>query len=148
MSSILSSLKLISTKRQTSNVPVQFRRLKLALKLSEQIAMATALQNGETFTVKRQRNVKDQESGLTTTVEVNKKIRQWWFVNYDTKKVALQLRYGNKVVDISKGKNAIEVANGEELITVLKKLKDAALSGELDTQIEAVSESVKARFKK
>lgn len=148
MSAILSSLKLISAKRQITNDPIQFRRQKLALKLSEQIAMATALQNGETFTVKRQRNVRDQASGLMSTVEVNKKIRQWWFVNHDTKKVALQLRYGNKVVDIAKGKNAIEVSNGLELIAVLNKLREAALSGELDTQIETASELVKARFKK
>ena len=100
------------------------------------------------YTVKRQRNIKDKESGLTTTVEVNKRVRQWWFVNRDTNKVALQLRYGTKIIEFSKGKNAIEVNSGEELITTLQKLRTATMNGELDECINTASLLVKARFKK
>ena len=95
-----------------------------------------------------QRNIKDKESGLTTTVEVNKRVRQWWFVNRDTNKVALQLRYGTKVIEFAKGKNAIEVSSGEELISTLQKLRTATMSGELDESINSASLLVKARFKK
>jgi hypothetical protein len=106
------------------------------------------LEEQEAWTAKRQRNVRDKDSGLMTTVEVNKKVKQWWFVQNN--KVCVQVRYGNKVVVLSqKGdKNSVEVASSDELITVLTKLNEAVLSGELDSQIEITSESVRARFKK
>ena len=146
MATVLSSLKVINAVKQVANDSTQFRREKLCKKLDEQINLAIAVSEGNTYTVKRQRNIKDKDSGLTTTVEVNKRVRQWWFVNRDTNKVALQLRYGTKVIEFSKNKNAIEVNSGEELITTLQKLRTATMSGELDSYIEVASESVRARF--
>ena len=148
MSAILSSLKLVNAKRQNSVDPVVFRRNKLNEKLKVQIAMAQALNNGENFTVKRIRKVRDEISGLTSMVEVNKRMKTWWFTNNDTKKVAVQIFYGNKVIDLAKGKNAVEVANGVELLSVLSKLQEAVLDGSLDAQIEQAADSVKARFAK
>jgi len=58
------------------------------------------------------------------------------------------LRYGTKVIEFAKGKNAIEVNSGEELITALQKLRTATMSGELDEIITTTSLLVKARFKK
>jgi hypothetical protein len=55
---------------------------------------------------------------------------------------------GNKVIDLAKGKNAVEVANGDELISVLTRLQQAVLDGSLDVQIEQAADSVKARFAK
>ena len=148
MATVLSSLKVINAVKQVANDSTQFRREKLCKKLDEQISLAKAVKDGNTFTVKRHRNIKDKESGLSTTVEVSKKVRQWWFVNRDTNKVALQLRYGTKVIEFAKGKNAIEVNSGEELITTLQKLRTATLSGELDDCINTASLLVKSRFKK
>ena len=148
MATVLSSLKVINAVKQVANDSTLFRREKLCKKLDEQINLAMAVSEGNTYTVKRQRNIKDKESGLTTTVEVNKRVRQWWFVNRDTNKVALQLRYGTKVIEFAKGKNAIEVNSGEELITTLQKLRTATLNGELDECINSASLLVKARFKK
>jgi hypothetical protein len=148
MATVLSSLKVINAVKQVANDSTQFRREKLCKKLDEQINLAIAVSEGNTYTVKRQRNIKDKDSGLTTTVEVNKRVRQWWFVNRDTNKVALQLRYGTKVIEFAKGKNAIEVNSGEELITTLQKLRTATLNGELDECINTASLLVKARFKK
>ena len=148
MATVLSSLKVINAVKQVANDSTQFRREKLCKKLDEQISLAMAVSEGNTYTVKRQRNIKDKDSGLTTTVEVNKRVRQWWFVNRDTNKVALQLRYGTKVIEFAKGKNAIEVNSGEELITTLQKLRTATMSGELDESINTASLLVKARFKK
>lgn len=148
MATVLSSLKVINAVKQVATDSTQFRREKLCKKLDEQINLAMAVSEGNTYTVKRQRNIKDKESGLTTTVEVNKRVRQWWFVNRDTNKVALQLRYGTKVIEFAKGKNAIEVNSGEELITTLQKLRTATMNGELDEPINATSLLVKARFKK
>ena len=148
MSQILSSLKLVNAKRQITSDPIHFRREKLSQKLSVQIQMAQSLKNGEEFSVKRMKKITDEFSGVTSMVEVNKRVRQWWFVNNETKKVAVQLFYGNKLIDLAKGKNAVEVSNGDELISVLMKLKDAISDGSLDTQIEVAADSVKARFQK
>jgi hypothetical protein len=38
-------------------------------------------------------------------------VRQWWFVT-DSGSVALTIKYGSKVLEIAKGKNAIEVTDG------------------------------------
>ena len=147
MSSILSSLKLTTAKRQQVANPTEFRRQKISVKLKEQVALATALKNGETYTCKRLKTVTDSD-GIRQTVEVNKKVKQWWFVQNN--KVCVQVKYGSKVVPLSaKGdKNSVEVSNADELIDVLQKLDQAVLGGELDAQIEQASELVRARFKK
>ena len=148
MSQALASLKLVNAKRQNVIDPIQFRRTKLNEKLKIQIAMAQAMSKGEQFSVKRMKKVTDEVSGQTSLIEVAKRVKTWWFTNNDTKKVAVQLFYGNKVIDLAKGKNAVEVANGEELIAVLLKLQDAVLDGSLDGQITVAADSVKAQFAK
>lgn len=148
MSQVLARLKLVNAKRQNSIDPVVFRRNKLNEKLKIQIAMAEAMNKGEAFSVKRMRKMRDQATGVISLVEVNKRVKTWWFTNTETKKVAVQIFYGNKVIDLAKGKNAVEVANGEELISTLGRLQEAVLDGSLDTQIEQAADSVKARFSK
>ena len=148
MSAILSSLKLVNAKRQNSVDPVVFRRNKLNEKLKVQIAMAEAMNKGESFTVKRKKLMRDELTGTTSYVDINKRLKAWWFTNNDTKRVAVQIFYGNKVIDLAKGKNAVEVTNGDELIAVLTRLQQAVLDGSLDTQIEQAADSVKARFQK
>ena len=148
MATVLSSFKIISANKQSNNDSVQFRREKLCRKIDEQINLAKAVSEGNTYSVKIQRNVKDKDSGLRTTVEINRRVRQWWFVNRDTNKVAVQLRYGTKVIEFSKGKNAIEVSSGVELINTLEKLRVATMNGELDECINTASLLVRARFKK
>ena len=147
MSSILSSLKLTSAKRQQVSNPIEFRRQKISTKLQEQVALAIALKNGETYTAKRLRTVTDSD-GIRQTVEVSKRVKPLWFTQNG--KVFVQLRYGSKVVPLTtKGdKNSVEVASADDLIEVLKKLDQAVLGGELDTQIEIASEGVRARFAK
>ena len=147
MSSILSSLKLTSAKRQQVSNPIEFRRQKISTKLQEQVALAIALKNGETYTAKRLRTVTDSD-GIRQTVEVSKRVKPLWFTQNN--KVFVQLKYGSKVVSLtSKGdKNSVEVTNAQELIQVLEKLVQAVLEGELDTQIAIASEGVRSRFKK
>ena len=147
MSSILASLKLTSAKRQQVSNPIEFRRQKLSNKLKEQVALAIALKNGETYTAKRLRTVTDSD-GIRQTVEVSKRVKPLWFTQNN--KVFVQVKYGSKVVPLSaKGdKNSVEVSNAVELIQVLEKLDQAVLGGELDTAIEIASESVRARFTK
>jgi hypothetical protein len=147
MSSILSSLKLTNAKRQQFQNPLEFRRQKLSIKLKEQVALAAAMKNGETYTAKRLRTVTDSD-GVRQTLEVSKRLKPIWFTQNN--KVLVQIKYGSKVVSLtSKGdKNSVEVSNADELIQVLEKLDKAVLNGELDAQIEIASESVRSRFKK
>lgn len=148
MSQALASLKLVNAKRINVIDPIQFRRNKLNEKLKVQIAMAQAMSRGEVFTQKRMKKFTDEVSGQTSLIEVAKRVKTWWFTNTDTKKVAVQLFYGNKVIDLAKGKNAVEVSNGEVLITTLLKLQELVLDGSLDAQIAVAADSVKARFSK
>ena len=147
MSSILSSLKLTNAKRQQIQNPIEFRRQKLSNKLKEQVALATSMKNGETYTAKRLRTVTDSD-GVRQTVEVTKRVKPIWFTQNN--KVLVQVKYGTKVVPLTtKGdKNSVEVSNADELIQVLEKLDQAVLGGELDSQIAITSESVRTRFKK
>jgi hypothetical protein len=69
----------------------------------------------------------------------------WWSAD---NKVYLQVKYSNKVLELSKGKNSVEVSNPTELINAITVIKKAVDEGALDSQIELVSKSVRARFVK
>ncbi len=146
MSSVLSSLKLISAKRQTSIDPVLFRRQKLSKMLQEQISLATAYMNNTTYTATQKKRVRD-ENGFVQVVDAQKKVKAWWFTSSDNK-VALTVRYGNRQIEFAKGKNAIEISDAKNLIVTLEKLEQATLEGHLDEQLTQASNNVKARFKK
>jgi hypothetical protein len=144
--STLSSLKMVNSKKPTSIPPILQRRNKLSTKVWEQIQLAKAQSEGNTFTVKKFKTVKDHE-GSRKTVEHQKRIRPWWFVAADGK-VCLNVRYGAKVIEFAKGKTAVEVASADELIKALEIIKAAVEAGELDTQIEQASGAVRAGFGK
>jgi hypothetical protein len=74
-------------------------------------------------------------------------VRQMWFVD-ENGKVCISLKYGSRVLEFSKGKNAIEVNSADELITALTTLKGAVENGEMDAQLNAAADAVKERFKK
>ena len=80
-------------------------------------------------------------------MEAVKRVKEWFWIN-DTGKLNLAVRYGSKVLELAKGKNAVELASGEELIAALHSLKAAVLAGELDAQIEAASGQLRAGFEK
>lgn len=145
--SALANLKLIAAKRPVQMPPVVQRRNKLANRIGEQIELAKAKQDGKLYAPMKQRTVKDEETGETKTVQVPKRIKEWWFVA-DSGKTCVSLRYGAKVIEIAKGKTAVELGSNAELVTTLETLQQAVDAGELDTQIEAVAGAVKAGFKK
>ena len=149
MSNVFNSLKLVTAKRATQLPTIQIRRNKLLAKLTEQIKLAIALKDGNTYLTKRLRNVKDSVSGERKVVEIERQVRPWFF-NAESGKVMVQLRYGSKVIQFNaKGdKNAIEVSDSAELLSVLQTLKTAVENGELDQQIGVAADLVKARFGK
>jgi hypothetical protein len=145
--STLTSFKLVASKRARSIPPVVQRRNKLANKLHEQIELCEAQRAGTIYAPKRLRTVTNKHTGERTTVEAVKRVKEWFWIN-DAGKLNLAVRYGSKVLELAKGKNAIELASGEELIAALQSLKAAALAGELDAQIEATSGQLRAGFVK
>lgn len=66
----------------------------------------------------------------------------------ETGKVCICIRYGAKLIELAKGKSAIEVSSGEELIKTLELIKRAVEAGELDSQIEIASTKLKEGFKR
>lgn len=146
MSSVLSSLKLISAKKQTQVDPILFRRHKLSKMLQEQISLATAYMNNTTYTATQKKRVRD-ENGFVQVVDAQKRVKPWWFTSSDNK-VVLTVRYGNRAIEFVKGKNAIEISDAKNLIATLEKLEQATLEGHLDEQLTQASNNVKARFRK
>ena len=85
--------------------------------------------------------------GEIKSIEVPQRIRQWWFTS-DTGKVCIQVKYGSRTIDISKGKNSVEVSSANELLKALETLKLAAESGEFDVQLESAGLKLKNGFTK
>jgi hypothetical protein len=145
--SALTSLKLIAAKRPMQLSPIVQRRNKVINRLWEQIELAKAKQDGKTYAPTKLRTVKDNATGETKTITVPKRIKEWWFVSNDGK-LCVSLKYGSKIVEFAKGKTAVELAEAKDLLVTLETLKLAVESGELDAQIEAVSNAVKNTLKK
>ena len=144
--STIASLKLSATKKSQAMNPAAHRRNKLCKKLWEQIQLAQAHLEGKEFTITRFRTVTDQD-GLRRSVELPKRVRAWWW-NGDNGKIALNVRYGARVVEIAKGKSTIEVATHTDLIPTLELLKRAVEAGELDIQLESASVKLREGFVK
>ncbi len=145
--STLNSLKLVASKKNRSLSPVAHRRNKLAAKIHEQIELCEAQRSGGVYAPRRLRTMVDRHTGERKTVEAVKRVKEWFWIN-DAGKINLAVKYGSKVLELAKGKNAIELASGDELIATLHALKTAALAGELDPQIEAASGALRAGFGK
>ena len=146
--SVLANLKLVAARKKVQLSPIVQKRSKLVKRLDEQIALATAKLNGTVFTATRLRRMKDEQTGEKQTVEVEKRMKEWWWVQTDSKKVCIALKYGATVIELAKGKTAIEIASEKELVATLGLLRQAVENGELDAQIEAASSAVRAGFRK
>ncbi len=144
--SALSNLKFVAASKPTHMPAVQVRRNKLSNKLWEQIQLAQSQIEGKPFVVTKFRNVMDKETGLRKQIEVPKRIKPWWFVA-ENGKVCFSVKYGSWALELAKGKPSIEVANPEELVSALTVVKEAVEAGELDSQIETASTSLRSGFK-
>ena len=142
----LLKLKLVSVQAGQKS-PTVLRRNKLTAHLGHQIAYAKAANAGEIYAKNRVRFVTDSETGERKQVEIATRVKPWWFTAPNGKTV-LALRYGAKPIEIVKGKNAIEVADMDDLIATLGVIRDAVQAGELDAQIEQASGALRAGFAK
>ena len=85
--------------------------------------------------------------GSRRSVEVPRRVRAWWWTT-DVNRLALNIRYGARKLEISKGKSAVEMATAADLVPTLELIKQAVEAGELDAQIEAAALKLREGFVK
>ena len=140
--SALNTLKLVTAKK-SAQTPVAVKRNKLITKLQEQIDLVTARTEGRTHVATRMQWTTDAATGARVAVEVNKRVREW-FWTADGGKLNSVIKYGAATLTLGKGgKNAIEAADFAELAAALAAVKGAVVAGELDDAI--ADASVRAR---
>lgn len=144
--STLTSLKL-TAQRRPHQLPASLqRRNKLLGKLADQLALARAQQSGTAFEATKRRTVVDATTGLRQSMAVPRRVRPWWF-HTDNGRLALTVRYGSRVLELAKGKSAIDIADQAALIAALEVLAQAVSAGELDAAIEVAVGQTRRGFK-
>lgn len=139
---VLKTLNFVTFKPLANNNPIAVRRRKLIAKLDEQIQLATNVD----FMPTKHKWITDDD-GNQKKVEVAKRVKRWWTVSVDGK-INLVVRYGNKLLEFAKGKNAIELAIEAEVADTLRKIREAAKLGELDGLIEQQAQFGRRLIKK
>jgi len=145
--SVMGTLKLVATKRPNQITAVQVRRNKIGRRLHEQIMLAKAQQDGKQFAMTKFRTTTDATTGERKSVEVSRVVKAWWFTQ-ENGKTAIAIRYGARVLEIAKGKFAVEVASASDIVATLEIIKNAVETGELDAQLEATAGKLRSGFKK
>ena len=145
--STLNTLKLVASQKPTSLSPVLQRRNKLVKRIWEQIELAKAEHAGTTFAPVKFRSYTDKETGARKQVEMNKRVKSWIFTA-DNGKLALSVRFGPKVLELAKGKFAIEVGAQSDVVNVLEVVKKAVENGELDAAIDNAAKKLRDGFAK
>ena len=127
---LLNSHKLTLYKRTNRNNFFLKRRRKLIAKIDEQILIAT----DSNYKPKKTKWLHN-EDGTERKLEIPKRIRRWW-TEQQGGTILLTIRYGNKVIELEQGKNAIELPSKSELEPTLQSIKKAVDDGEFDTLLE------------
>ena len=144
MATLLSTLKLVTATRENKTSPVIQRRQKLINKIDEQISLAIAQANGETYSPTKFKNIVNVETGETEYKAMPKRIRAWWWEAGG--KLNLTLRYGARIIELAKGKNSIELENFAAVLPTLDLIRKAVEAGELDEAVTKVSKVVELKL--
>lgn len=145
--SALASLKLTDARKPQQVPQVVQRRNKLAKRVWQQIELAKAQEHGADFRIAKFKSYTDSETGLRKQVEQHVTVKPWWFTT-QAGKLAISVRYGSRVLELARGKFAVEVAHAKDLTATLDAIKSAVLAGELDAQIDAAATTLRAGFTK
>lgn len=129
---ILEKLNLTEKTRSAMLASPEARlRQKMTDAIDNQIAAATADANDETFVLRGMRWVNDPETGERARKEVPLRFRRWWWKD-EGGQLMLDVRYGNKRIELAPKKPTIEVGDKKKLVPTLTMLREAVLAGELD----------------
>ncbi len=145
---ILSKLTLSDkTKAAMLTAPEYRVRAKMLDAIETQIAAAEADAAGEPYTKLTSRYTTNEETGERVKKEGPMPVRRWWWKDVSGN-VVLNVRYGNRRVELKPGKTAIEVGEREELVPALAMLADAVKVGELDEVLLAMKSKRRAPQRK
>ena len=127
---LLNSLKLTPYEPTNQSNSFLKRRRKLIAKIDEQTLLATD-SNYKSTKIKWVHN----KDGSERKLEIPKRVRRWWTENLGGT-VLLTIRYGNKLIELKKGKDVIELSSKTELESTLQNIKKAVENGEFDRLLE------------
>ena len=144
---IIASLKVTNANRPRQQPVIVQRRNKLINALHDQLELARADAEGREYLRTRRRHVKNPVTGEYAEAMVSRRPRAW-FWTADDGKIYISLKYGTRVIEMAKGKSAIEVGEKRQLVPVIEALKKAVAACELDIHINAAGAEVSKRFLK
>ena len=119
-------LNFVALPKNFRNDPVMKRREKMLSRLEQQRNLA----QDPSYTIVQQRWVKD-ENGVKQPVERHKQIKRWWLRN-GMGDCLLIIRYGSRVLELQKGKAAIDTGGEANLVAVIEEIMRMTKEGELD----------------
>ena len=134
----LADVKLVSAVRPTFQDPVALKRLKFISRVSEQLEIANLSMKGE--------QIPFTSFNDPVSLKRPRKVSPWWWTDKDGKYL-MAIKYGSKVIELAKGKPAVQAETLEQIIEVLKSLKLATSNGELDLHLTQASELIRKKFK-
>jgi hypothetical protein len=144
---IIASLKVTNVNRPRQLPVIVQRRNKLVNALHDQLELARADAEGREYLKIRRGHVKNPVTGEYAEAVVNRKPKAWYWTA-DDGKVYISMQYGTRVLELAKGKSAIEVGERRQLVAVIEALKQAVAAGEVDAQLTAAGAEVGLRFAK
>lgn len=82
------------------------------------LPIARAQAEGRSFEITRSKRVRDEEGNITT-VSVPKRTKPWWFTA-DGGRLCVSINYGSHVLELAKGKTAVEANDLAEVADIQK----------------------------
>ncbi len=134
--SILSKLTLAKKQEMDTLSKELQRRNKLLVRLAEQREMASCMLDGKDCVIYKDKWVTNNETGEREKVQLRKRLKQWYYTANN--KLYFEVRYGNKTLELAKGKAAIEVGDNSALLGVIDTVIAAANAGEFDEMLMKV----------
>jgi hypothetical protein len=134
----LADVKLVSAVRPAFQDPVALKRSKFISRVSEQLEIANLLMKGE--------QIPFTSFNDPVSLRRPRKVSPWWWTDKDGKYL-MTIKYGSKVIELAKGKSAVQAETLDQIIEVLKSLKLATSNGELDLHLTQASDLIRKKFK-
>ena len=106
--------------------------------IRDRVEAAKARAENRQYSVKETRSIKNKQTGEKTEVIKDRYVREGWWVG-DEGRLLLELRYGMKPLEFTKGKATIDIGDWANLIPTLEKLQRAVPLGEFDEQLNATA---------
>jgi hypothetical protein len=145
---IIDKLTLTNKTKAGATISPEARvRNKMLVALDVQIAAAEAQANGETYIKRAMRWITDNETGERVRKEVPVRFNRWHWTD-ESGAVFIQLRYGNKPLELKKGKPTIELSNENELLPMLRDVRIAIIDGEFDAMLMAAKKERAANWQR